>query len=99
MPSSPTFRDFASQIFAGDLAAASSTLEVLLALPPERARAAADVFREKASDPAFLPRAMSLRTAVEGADDSAVAALLGDCFGLDDDAAAAATRALRARYA
>lgn len=99
MAAPPTFRDFASQIFAGDLAAAASTLEVLLALPPAAAAAAAAVFRDKSADPAFLPRAMSLRTAVEGADDGAVAALLSDCFGLDDDAARAATTALRARYA
>ncbi|MCC6648697.1 MAG: hypothetical protein IT374_24425 [Polyangiaceae bacterium] len=98
MAAAPTFRDFASQIFAGDLAGASSTLEVLLALSPAEARVAAAVFRDKAADPAFLPRAMSLRTAVEGSDDAAVAALLTDCFGLDDAGARAAVLALRARY-
>lgn len=99
MSGSPTFRDFASQIFAGEFAAASATLEVLLALPAEQAAAAAARFRDRCADPAFLPRAMSLRTAVEGADDAAIAALLRDCFGLEDAAARVATQALRARYA
>lgn len=94
----PTFRDFASQIFAGDLAAAASTLTVLLGLPEDEARAAAAYFQGKTADPAFLPLAMSLRTAVEGPDDGAIAALLGTCFGLDDAAAKKAVSALRGRY-
>jgi hypothetical protein len=95
----PTFRDFASSIFAGDLAAAARTLEVLLGLPPERAQAAAEHFRGKMADPSFLPRAMSLRTAIESPDDAVVGALLVDCFGLAQVEASAATSALRARYA
>lgn len=97
-PTNPTFRDFASAIFAGDLALAARTLTTLLALPPERAQAAAAFFQGKTSDPVFLPRAMSLRTAIEGPDDAAIAALLGDCFGLDAAESSAATAALRARY-
>jgi len=94
-----TFRDFASEIFAGNLDAASATLAGLLALDPARARAAAQHFQGKTADPSFLPRAMSLRTAIEGPDDDAVEALLLDCFALDPGEARASTAALRARYA
>jgi len=94
-----TFRDFASEIFAGNLDAASATLAGLLALDPARARAAAQHFQGKTADPSFLPRAMSLRTAIEGPDDAAVEALLIDCFALDPGEARASTAALRARYA
>ena len=94
----PTFRDFASAIFAGDLAGASATLETLLALPPDRARVAAEHFRARTSEPAFLPKAMSLRTAVEGADDEAIATLLIDCFALATEEARAATAVLRVRF-
>ena len=97
-PMSPTFRDFASQIFAGDAAEAEATLVTLLALPRERARAATAHFRARTADPAFLPKAMSLRTAVAGSDDGAIAALLEECFALDATEAVAATAALRARY-
>jgi hypothetical protein len=95
----PTFRDFASAIFGGDLDAATRTLTVLLQLSPERARTAAEHFRGQAADPSFLPKAMSLRTAIESPDDAVVSALLADCFGLGPDEAQAATGALRARYA
>ena len=97
-PASPTFRDFASQVFAGDDAAAETTLEALLALPHERARAATAHFRARTADPAFLPRAMSLRTAVAGSDDGVIISLLGECFALEETEAAAATAALRKRY-
>lgn len=99
MTTQPTFRDFASQIFAGDVDGASSVLVVLLGLSQDDARRAAEAFRGKTADPTFLPKAMSLRTAVEGPDDAAIAALLVDCFALDADAAARATTALRSRYA
>ena len=95
----PTFRDFASAIFAGDLDTAARTLAVLLGLSPERSRTAAEHFRTRTADPAFLPKAMSLRTAIESPDDAVVSALLADCFGLAPDEAQAATAALRARYA
>ena len=96
--SNVTFRDFATAIFGGDLEAASAILATLAALPPARARIAAEHFRGKTSEPSFLPKAMSLRTAVEGPDDAPIAALLVECFGLGDDEASASTSALRARY-
>lgn len=95
----PTFRDFASEIFAGNVDKASQVLSVLLACSPGRALAAASHFQGKTADPAFLPKAMSLRTAVTQTDDAAVVALLVDCFGLDDAEARSAAAALRARYA
>lgn len=95
----PTFRDFASHIFSGDLDSATGVLSVLLGCPAERARVAAAFFKEKTLDPSFLPRAMSLRTAVTQADEGATVALLVDCFGLDEAEARGAARALKARYA
>lgn len=95
---SPTFRDFASQIFASDLEGASRTLETLLGVSPEASRTAAEYFQRQTSDPAFLPKAMSLRTAVEGTDDAFIGSLLIDCFGLDSATAQSATTTLRARY-
>jgi hypothetical protein len=50
------------------------------------------------ADPAFMPKAMGLRTAVTSGSDAEIAALLGDCFGLDGPARDAAAGALRARY-
>lgn len=95
----PSFRDFASQLFGGDLDGAARTLEALLALSPDVARAAAEHFRGKMTDPSFMPKAMSLRTAVAGSDDAAIGSLLGECFGLDEATVKSATQALRARYA
>ncbi|RYE90294.1 MAG: hypothetical protein EOO75_10405, partial [Myxococcales bacterium] len=41
-PAPRTFRDFASEVFAGDLPAAAATLTDLLGLDPGPARAAAE---------------------------------------------------------
>ena len=97
-PAPRTFRDFASEVFAGDLPAAAASLTDLLGLDPGPARAAAEHFHGQITDPTFLPKAMSLRTVVEGPDDGAIQALLSDCFGLDAHAATAATASLRERY-
>jgi hypothetical protein len=94
----PTFRDFASQIFAGDLPSASSTLEILLAVSPERARSAAEHFQKKTSDPSFLPKAMSLRTAVTSGNQEEIGALLAECFGLSGEEARTSALALDQRY-
>jgi|SRR6185295_19867361 len=91
-----TFRDFAGAIMRGDAAAAATVLETLLALPVEPARAATEHFRGRMADPAFMPKAMGLRTAVTTGSDAEIAALLADCFGLADTSGALA--ALRARY-
>lgn len=93
-----TFRDFAGAVMRGDSAAAASVLETLLGLSSEHSAAATGHFRGRMSDPAFMPKAMGLRTAVASGSDAEIAALLGDCFGLDGPARDAAVTALRARY-
>jgi len=93
-----TFRDFAGAIMRSDLPAASAVLETLLELPPDRAAAAAEHFRGRMGDPAFMPRAMSLRTAVTSGSDEEIGALLEDCFGLTGPARGDALAAVRRRY-
>jgi len=93
-----TFRDFAGAIMRGDAAAASAVLETLLELPPDRAAAATEHFRIRMTDPAFLPKAMSLRTAVTAGSDDEIGALLEDCFGLTGPARSDAVAAVRRRY-
>src|SRR5215216_1946581 len=94
--SEPTFRDFAGAIMSGDATAAAGVLETLLGLAPDAARAATEHFRSRMADPAFMPKAMGLRTAVTTGSDAEIAALLADCFGLAEPAAPVA--ALRTRY-
>ncbi|HSD91356.1 MAG TPA: hypothetical protein VLB44_27720 [Kofleriaceae bacterium] len=93
-----TFRDFAGAVMQGNAAAAASVLETLLALSPDAAMKATEHFRGRMSDPAFMPKAMGLRTAVTSGTDAQIGDLLVDCFGLDDTARASAITALRRRY-
>ena len=93
-----TFRDFAMAVMQGNAEQASTMLETLLGLPSPQARTAAEHFRSRAADPAFLPKAMSLRTAVTSGSDAEIGDLLVDCFGLDADARATAVTAIHARY-
>ncbi len=93
-----TFRDFAAAMMQGNLTGAASVLETLLELSPDQARAASEHFRGRMADPAFMPKAMGLRTAVTGGDDAQIGDLLSDCFGLDAATRAAAVAALRKRY-
>lgn len=93
-----TFRDFAGAVMRGDAPAAAAVLETLLGLPPDQAAAATDHFRGRMADPAFVPKAMGLRGAVTTGTDAEIAALLGDCFGLDGAPRDAAVTALRTRY-
>lgn len=81
----------------GDVAAAGDVLHTLLALEPDAARAAAQHFQAQATahGPAFMGKAMGLRTAVASGNDAHIGALLGDCFGLEGatrDAAVAAVK-------
>lgn len=39
----------------------------------------------KMKDPAFMPKAMGLRTAVTSGTDAEIAELLGECFALSGD--------------
>jgi hypothetical protein len=106
-----TFRDFAAAIMKGDADAASAALQPLLGLDPAAARAAAQHFQAQfgAAGPAFMAKAMGLRTALaggaaagtavagDGGVDAELGALLGDCFGLADAPLATAIATLRRR--
>lgn len=81
----------------GDVAAAGAVLQTLLALEPPAAQQAAQHFQAQATaqGPAFMGKAMGLRTAVGSGNDAEIAALLGECFGLEGatrDAAVAAVK-------
>jgi hypothetical protein len=92
-----TFRDFAGAVMQGNAAAAASTLETLLALEPADAAAAAAHFQAQmaAGGPAFMGKAMGLRTAVASGSDAEVAALLAECFGLVEPTLGRAVAAVR----
>jgi len=94
-----TFRDFAAAIMRGDADAASAALQPLLGLAPAEARAAAMHFQARAASdgPAFMGRAMGLRTAIAGGTEAEIGALLSDCFGLADAPLATAIATLRGR--
>lgn len=92
------FRDFAGAIMQGDSARAQAVLQQLLSLSPEHAQAATAHFASRSKDPAFMMKAMSLRTAVTSGSDDEIGDLLGDCFGLAGEARTNAVAALRARY-
>lgn len=92
-----TFRDFAAAIMRNDVPAAGEVLQTLLALAPDQAQQAAQHFQSQAATqgPAFMGKAMGLRTAVASGNDAEIAALLDDCFGLEGsprDAAVAAVK-------
>lgn len=96
-----TFRDFAAAIMKGDGAAAATALEPLLGLAPDAARAAAQHFLAQSTSggPAFMARAMGLRSTLATGTDADIADLLGDCFGLADAPLATAVATLRNRPA
>ncbi len=91
-----TFRDFAAQIMKGDVPAAATVLETLLGLDPAAAATAAQYFQAQAvaAGPAFMGKAMGLRTAVASGSEPEVAGVLRECFGLAEPQLASATAAL-----
>jgi len=95
-----TFRDFAGAVMGNDAGRASSVLQQLLGLAPAPADAATAHFRGQMSSagPAFMGKAMGLRTAVTTGTDAEIGALLVDCFGLAPDAVTGAVAVLRQRY-
>jgi len=93
-----TFRDFAAAIMRNDAPGAEAVLATLLALDSAAAATATAHFRGRMADPAFMPKAMGLRTAVTTGSDADIGALLGDCFGLVGAPATGALAALRTRY-
>ena len=92
-----TFRDFAGAIMQGNVDAAGVVLQQLLGLPADGARAAAEHFHQQstAQGPAFMGKAMGLRTALASGSDSELEALLGDCFGLSGAPLATASATLK----
>lgn len=94
------FRDFAGAVMQKDTAAAGRVLEQLLALSPEGGLAAARHFDDQQTKvgPAFMMKAMGLRTAVTGGSDEEIKSLLGECFGLAGADADGAVAELRRRY-
>lgn len=94
-----TFRDFAGAIMQGNVPAAATVLETLLGLDPAGATRAAQFFQTQAqaAGPAFMGKAMGLRTAVASGSEPDTAALLRDCFGLEDPQLAAAVTTLLKR--
>jgi hypothetical protein len=94
----PTFRDFAFAVMQGNASSAASTLETLLGLSAPQASAATEHFRARMADPAFMPKAMGLRTVVTSGTDEQIGDLLVDCFGLDATARAKAVAVVRERY-
>lgn len=94
-----TFRDFAGAVMEGNSRRAAEVLQQLLGLDDAAASAAAAHFQKgMAGDPAFMGKAMGLRTAVTGGSDDEIRALLRDCFGLTDANGETAVRALRTQY-
>jgi hypothetical protein len=94
----PTFRDFAGAVMRNDPAAAASVLETLLGLGAQEATAATTHFHGRMADPAFMPKAMGLRTAVTSGTDAEIGALIEECFGISGPARAAVVAAIRTRY-
>jgi hypothetical protein len=94
-----TFRDFAGAVMEGNTKRAAEVLEQLLGLDAAAANEAALHFQNHmAADPAFMGKAMGLRTAMTGGSDSDIGTLLGECFGLQGQAREAAVAALRQQY-
>ena len=90
-----TFRDFAMTAMPNP-ALAAQHLQTLLGLDATAAEAATAHFKAKMTDPSFMMKAISLRTAVSSGTDAEIATLLRDCFGLT--ATDAPVAALRTRY-
>jgi hypothetical protein len=94
-----TFRDFAAAIMKGDVDAAGAVLQPLLGLEPTVAHTAAQHFQAQAAaqGPAFMGKAMGLRTVLASGSDPEIGALLGDCFGLTGAPLATAVATLKPR--
>jgi ABC-type amino acid transport substrate-binding protein len=93
-----TFRGYAMALMQGQIDAAVGMLQTLLGLTTDQAMQATDVFSNQLSDPAFMQKAMGLRTAVESKDDAKIGELLGACFGLTGDIKTSAVAAVRKQY-
>lgn len=92
-----TFRDFAGAIMRSDVPAAGAVLESLLGLDAATAGAAAQHFQAQSvsQGPAFMGKAMGLRSALASGSDTEIGQLLRDCFGLDGAHLATAVASLK----
>ncbi|MCA9620745.1 MAG: hypothetical protein KC731_17095 [Myxococcales bacterium] len=100
MSESVTFRDFAGALMNSDSEAASGVLTTLLGIDAGAAARATQHFQEQmAASPAFMMKAMGMRTVVEAKDEAQLVSLLSECFGLPDAAVGPAAKHLLARYA
>lgn len=81
----------------GDVEGGGRVLEQLLALDSETARGASQHFHTQSAalGPAFMGKAMGLRTAVASGSVDDIAATLRDCFGLTEPSLSTAVAALR----
>jgi hypothetical protein len=98
---SVTFRDFAGALMGGDADAAAGVLCSLLGVDAEVAKRATGFFQQQMTSggPEFMQKAMGMRYVVEAKDGDKLVGLLGDCFQLDEAAAASAAKHLLAHYA
>jgi hypothetical protein len=85
-------------VMQNQLPAAAGHLETLLGLSAADAMAASTHFKARSADPAFMPKAMGLRTAVTSGTDTEINDLLADCFGLDATQQATGLAAIHAAY-
>jgi hypothetical protein len=67
-------------VMQNQLPAAVTQVETLLGLPPDHAAAATRFFQHQVSDPAWMPKAMALRTAVESSTDDQIGDIRVACF-------------------
>ncbi|MBL0220604.1 MAG: hypothetical protein IPQ07_42900 [Myxococcales bacterium] len=95
-----TFRDFAAAVMGNDTERAASVLTQLLGLAAGVATDATTHFRAQmtSAGPAFMGKAMGLRTAVTTGTDAEIGGLLVECFGLPAAAVSGAVATLRQTY-
>ena len=93
-----TFREYAMSVMQNQLPAAIGMLEQLLGLPADQAETATTFFQAQIRGPAFMPRAMGLRSAVESGSDDQIGDILVDCSGLDPAQRASVIAAVRVVY-
>ncbi len=93
-----TFREFAMSVMQNQLPAAAGQLQTLLGLPPDQAETATGFFKAQMTDPTFMTKAMSLRTAVTSGTDAEIGDILGQCFGLDGAQRTTALATVRTHY-
>lgn len=93
-----TFRDYAMTVMQNQIPTAVTQLQTLLGLDASAAETATTFFQGQVKDPAFMPKAMALRTAVESGTDDDIGRILVDCFGLDDAQRATAVATVRTNY-